>query len=98
MPNRTATFTLAACAALGALATANAGTATAETHVRTYSGYGAERACNIDKMNTPYQAGQEVVLCDEVGDNLYKLTIVPNSEIPLHIARLAVTGSFSGLS
>ncbi|MEU0545438.1 hypothetical protein ABZ319_36760, partial [Nocardia sp. NPDC005978] len=97
MPNRTATFTLAACAALGALATANAGPAAAETHIRTYSGYGAERACDIDKLHTQVRPGQEVVLCDEVGGGVYKLTIVPTAEIPLHIARLAVTGSFSGL-
>ncbi len=89
---------LLTCAVVGALATANAGSASAETNIRSYSGYGAEQACNFDKASTPYRAGQEVVLCDRGNRGVYHLTVVPYSEIPLHLARLMVTGSFDGLS
>lgn len=98
MHKRTITSVLVTGAALAALATANAGTAAAETHIRTYSGRGAEQACNADKLSTPYKAGSEVVLCDGLNNGNYQLSVVPNAEIPLHIAKLMVTGSFEGLS
>ncbi|PPJ31755.1 hypothetical protein C5E45_23125 [Nocardia nova] len=98
MNKRTIVSALLACAAAGGIATVNAGSASAETNIRSYSGYGAEQACNFDKARTPYRAGQEVVLCDRGNRGVYHLTVVPNAEIPLHLARLMVTGSFDGLS
>lgn len=98
MNKRTIGSTLLACAAVGTLATVTAGTASAETTIRSYSGYGAEQACNFDKARTPYRAGQEVVLCDRGNGGVYHLTVVPYPEIPLHMLRLMVTGSFDGIS
>lgn len=97
MNRRIVSAALLACAAAG-LATATAGSASAETNIRSYSGYGAEQACNFDKARTPYRAGEEVVLCDRGNRGIYHLTVVPNAEIPLHLARLMITGSFDGLS
>ncbi|WP_280276367.1 hypothetical protein [Nocardia wallacei] len=98
MNRRTIGSAVLACAAIGGLTTFAAGSASAETNIRSYSGYGAEQACNFDKARTPYRAGEEVVLCDRGNRGVYHLTVVPNAEIPLHLARLAVTGSFDGLS
>lgn len=89
---------LLTCAATGAIATATAGSASAETGIRSYSGYGAEQACNFDKARTPYRAGEEVVLCDRGNGGVYHLTVVPYPELPLHMARLMITGSFDGIS
>ncbi|MEV5836778.1 hypothetical protein [Nocardia sp. NPDC052112] len=84
-------------AATAAFVTATAGTASAETHVRHYSGYGAEFACNADKAALG-SVPNAVVLCDRLNNGVYRLSIVPHAEIPLHLLTLMATGSFDGLS
>ncbi|NKY57430.1 hypothetical protein [Nocardia flavorosea] len=74
-----------------------AGSAGAETHVRHYSGYDAEWACNADKAAYGHVPGA-VVLCDELNNGRYRLSVVPHGEIPLHLLGLMATGSFDGLS
>jgi hypothetical protein len=87
----------AALLATGAIATANAGSAAAETRIRHYSGYGAEYACNADKAAIG-SVPNSVVLCDRLNNGVYRLSIVPYAEIPLHLLVLMATGSFDGLS
>lgn len=74
-----------------------AGTAAAETHIRHYSGYDAEWACNADKAAMGSVPGA-VVLCDRLNGGRYRLSVVPHAEIPLHLLTLMATGSFDGLS
>ena len=74
-----------------------AGTAGAETHVRHYSGYDAEWACNADKAAYGPVTGA-VVLCDRLNNGRYRLSVVPYGEIPLHLLGLMATGSFDGIS
>jgi hypothetical protein len=92
---RTTTVTAALVAAGCAIAIATAGSASA--HVRHYSGYGAEFACNADKAALG-SVPNAVVLCDRLNNGVYRLSIVPHSEIPLHLLTLMATGSFDGLS
>ncbi|RBO92484.1 hypothetical protein [Nocardia puris] len=89
--------TAAACAALAVLGTATAGGAQAATHLRHYSGPGAQYACNADKAALGSVPGS-VVLCDRLNNGVYRLSVVPHQEIPLHLLLLGVTGSFDGLS
>ncbi|WP_216917907.1 hypothetical protein [Nocardia noduli] len=84
----------AAAALVGGI---GAGSAQAETHVRHYSGYDAEWACNADKAAMGSVPGA-VVLCDRLNRGRYRLSVVPNQEIPLHLLTLMVTGSFDGVS
>lgn len=88
---------LAAGAATALTAGLGAGTANAETHVRHYSGYDAEWACNADKAAYGSVPGA-VVLCDRLNNGRYRLSVVPHGEIPLHLLALMATGSFDGLS
>lgn len=88
---------LAAGAATALTVGFGAGTAAAATHVRHYSGYDAEWACNADKAAYGSVAGA-VVLCDRLNNGRYRLSVVPHGEIPLHILSLMATGSFDGLS
>ncbi|MEU2041355.1 hypothetical protein [Nocardia niwae] len=94
---RTTTVTAALVAIGCAIAIATAGSASAEAHVRHYSGYGAEFACNADKAALG-SVPNAVVLCDRLNNRVYRLSIVPHSEIPLHLLTLMATGSFDGLS
>ncbi|MBF6466383.1 hypothetical protein IU427_14520 [Nocardia beijingensis] len=94
---RKITATAALVATGFAIAIATAGNATAEAHVRHYSGYGAEFACNADKAAIG-SVPNAVVLCDRLNNGVYRLSIVPHSEIPLHLLTLMATGSFDGLS
>ncbi|MFC4375249.1 hypothetical protein ACFO5K_14210 [Nocardia halotolerans] len=94
---RTVAATTAALALAGVVSTVGAGTAAAATTVRHYSGHGAEWACNADKAALGSVPGS-VVLCDELNNGVFRLSVVPHGEIPLHILSLMATGSFDGLS
>ncbi|WP_280439724.1 hypothetical protein [Nocardia cyriacigeorgica] len=86
-----------ASAAAALVAGIGAGTAQAETHIRHYSGYDAEWACNADKAAMGSVPGS-AVLCDRLNGGRYRLSVVPHAEIPLHMLALMATGSFDGLS
>ncbi|WP_157128792.1 hypothetical protein [Nocardia amamiensis] len=91
------TIAAALVATASTVAIAAAGTASAETHVRHYSGYGAEFACDADKIALG-SVPNAVVLCDRLNNGVYRLSIVPHPEVPLHLLTLMATGSFDGLS
>jgi hypothetical protein len=91
------TVTAALVATASAIAIATAGPASAETRIRHYSGYGAEFACNADKAALG-SVPNAVVFCDRLNNGVYRLSIVPHNEIPLHLLTLMATGSFDGLS
>ncbi|WP_040840377.1 hypothetical protein [Nocardia brevicatena] len=97
IPTRIATSILAAGAATALAVGLGAGTANAETHIRHYSGYDAEWACNADKAAYGPVTGA-VVLCDRLNNGRYRLSVVPHGEIPLHLLTLMATGSFDGIS
>ena len=94
---RIAASVLAASAATALTVGLGAGTANAAPHVRPYSGYDAEWACNADKAAHGPVTGA-VVLCDRLNNGRYRLSVVPYGEVPLHLLGLMATGSFDGLS
>ncbi|MEU1524084.1 hypothetical protein ABZ413_17970 [Nocardia rhamnosiphila] len=95
--SRSPASVLAADAATAPTVGIGAGTANAETHVRHYSGYDAEWACNADK-NVYGPVTGAVVLGDELNNGRYRLSVVSHGEIPLHLLTLMATGSFDGIS
>ncbi|WP_040799487.1 hypothetical protein [Nocardia higoensis] len=93
---RIAASVLAAGAITALTSGLGAGTASAATYLGHYSGYNAEWACNADKLAVGY-VPDAVVLCDELNGNRFRLSVVPHSELPLHLLTLTATGSFDGL-
>ncbi|WP_157109655.1 hypothetical protein [Rhodococcus sp. WMMA185] len=91
MRKLTAAATIAAAAS--AITIASAGTASAMEIVHHYSGWGAEYACNADK-NVLGPVPNSMTFCEDLNNGVYRLTIVPNHEIPAYLGNMFVRGFF----